>query len=235
MPSGHYFVLLGNYLTCMCVKQNTIYCIPGLGFDQRIFDGLRLSNCQLMHLKWLEPLKGEQLPDYARRMSQAIDKDEPITLLGYSFGGLVAQEIAAHRAVDKVLLLSSIKDRKELSPLFRQVAPWKLYLLFQKGVALRLLQLWGANHGFSHSETAFFRDMLSHLSNYYFQWGLRSISEWQIPKLPSATQVIHIHGTRDRPFPIRYLKNVDITVEGGDHMMIYKQPQVIAKILQRSF
>ena len=208
-----------------------LYCLPGLGLDDRILDRLHFDGWETQFLNWLEPSVNEDLQSYAHRMAEAIDDPRPVILIGYSFGGIVAQEIAAIRPVSKIILLSSIKSGEELSPLFKRVARWGLQRLFNKRVVLASLRPWGWSHGLHRAETAFFKHMLQRHSQYYFRWALVCISQWERPPRPASTDVIHIHGTRDRPFPFQYLGPVDHVVQEGDHLMIYKRSNEIQGLI----
>src|ERR1044071_3731439 len=90
-----------------------IYCISGLGADEKIFAKLQLEGYELKHIPWLIPERTETIDAYARRMAASIKEDDPI-LIGVSFGGMIAIEIARQRPVQKLILISSIKCVAEL-------------------------------------------------------------------------------------------------------------------------
>ena len=60
----------------------------------------------------------ETLAQYAQRIVQRITAPRPM-LVGLSFGGMVAVEIAKILPVEKVILISSAKTRDELPPSYR--------------------------------------------------------------------------------------------------------------------
>src|SRR5258705_6725488 len=90
-----------------------IYCISGLGADERIFTNLRLEGYELKHIPWLRPNKKESLQEYAKRMAKSIQHDSPV-LLGVSFGGMIGIEIARQIPLQKLIIISSIKSADEL-------------------------------------------------------------------------------------------------------------------------
>ena len=59
-------------------------------------------------------IKSESLKDYSMRLSKSIKHQNPI-LIGVSFGGLIMQEISKIINAKKVIIISSVKSRKELS------------------------------------------------------------------------------------------------------------------------
>ncbi len=50
-----------------------VACIPGLGFDRRIFAKLDFDGHDVEFLDWLEPERGESLIRYVERMAAPID------------------------------------------------------------------------------------------------------------------------------------------------------------------
>src|SRR5882724_23441 len=95
--------------------DEVIYCISGLGADEKIFANLQLQGYELRHIPWLTPHKNEKINAYARRMAASIQHESPL-LIGVSFGGMVAIEIARHMPVRKLILISTIKSTGEMPP-----------------------------------------------------------------------------------------------------------------------
>src|SRR6476661_9023939 len=97
-----------------------IYCISGLGADERVFEQMQVSNCKLINLPFLKPVKNESLASYAGRMFNLINDTEPI-LLGVSFGGMLAIEMAKQFPVKTIILISAVKTYREL-PLWMRLS-----------------------------------------------------------------------------------------------------------------
>lgn len=89
--------------------MKTIYCISGLGADEKAFSRLSIEGYQLQIINWLKPLHNETLQEYATRMRETIKEEEPI-LIGLSFGGIMCTEIAKQIPVQKIIIISSIKS-----------------------------------------------------------------------------------------------------------------------------
>src|SRR5690349_8277991 len=94
-------------------STKNIYCISGLGADERAFERLNIKGCSLHHLNWISPMKNETLSSYAARMLLQIEEDHPI-LLGLSFGGMIAVEMARQIEPSKLILISSVKTHTEI-------------------------------------------------------------------------------------------------------------------------
>lgn len=71
-----------------------VYCMPGMAASPKIFEFLDLPSPYVIRLlHWIPPKKEEPLDQYAQRMCEQIDSENPI-LLGVSFGGVLVQEMA---------------------------------------------------------------------------------------------------------------------------------------------
>jgi pimeloyl-ACP methyl ester carboxylesterase len=227
--------LLFLYSPLQAVKKNQmkIYLIPGLGYDYRIFEKMDLDEFETEYIDWIEPEYGENLHCYSKRLFSGIETDkEKIILIGHSLGGIVAQEIATVKNIDKIILISSIKSRKELPFHFRIIKPFFIYKLFTKTLILKTFKIWAKSHGFeTRKEKELFKSMISGQSNKYLNWALKELSSWKTSKISFKTQIFQIHGNKDKTFPIVLINEPDFTVENGGHFMVYKQSQKISKIL----
>lgn len=209
------------------------FFIPGLGYDCRIFEKLTLSIPDTECINWIEPKPNESLHEYSLRMlEQTGHTEDEIILIGHSLGGIVAQEIASTRNVTKVILISSIKARKEMPLFFKLAKPLFVDKLFTKEMSIRTIKYWGGNHGFETAEEKeFFKSMVGNQTNTYLQWALRGLSSWREPVIPQSTQLIRIHGTNDKTFPINRLDGVDLMIENGSHILVYKKAEQVSQFI----
>lgn len=213
-----------------------VYLIPGPGFDHRIFQNLELHETEFEYLNWIEPLKNESLRSYAERFSNKMggENSKEIVIIGHSFGGILAQEIAAIRPVDKIILISSIKSQKELPLHFRVVNPLLLQTFFSKEITEKTIQFWGKYYDYeTPEEQSLIIDMVNKQSNYYLKWALRHLSLWTEPKILIDTTLSHIHGKLDRTLPCRRIQNPVTIIEDAKHFMVYKKPKLISEIINK--
>ena len=207
-----------------------VYCIPGFGVDEKIFNNLAL-NADLRFINWLDPLKGESLRQYAERMASSID-GEDVVILGISFGGMIAQEIAKFRRVKQIILVSSIKSRKELPKHLRITGRLRLDKLFpvkkipdnEKAFKLANKRL-GA---FTAEEQLMANRYRRHANLNYVNWSFDKILNWKNDQCPANT--IHIHGNKDRVFSIKNIKPTHV-IDNGTHMMVWNRAGEISKII----
>lgn len=210
-----------------------IYLIPGLGFDNRIFNKLDLTGIDKEYIDWIEPTRNENINDYSKRLSVRIGKNsDEIIIIGHSLGGIISQEIATLIKIDKIILISSIKSRNELPFHFRIIRPLRLYKLFTKKLATQTLKYWGRSHGYESAEDQeLFKEMVNGHSDKYFQWALNELSIWNPPKIPPHTKIYQIHGDKDKTFPIKLIDKPHNVIKNAGHFMVYKQPKKINELL----
>ncbi len=203
--------------------------LPGLGFDQRIFGKLDFGGHDVRYLNWMEPEAGESFATYTRRLAEPLVKAQaPLILIGHSLGGMLSQEIATFLPVQQIILISSIRSRRELPIHFRLVYPLRLHYLFTKQMTYWSFPLWGRQHDYvSQEEQTLFKDMVARHSNRYLRWALRALSLWQGAAVPDETLLSQIHGQKDKTFPSQLLEQPDQLVPEAGHFMVYKHPEII--------
>jgi len=207
----------------------TVYCISGLGADEHIFDRLELPGFPFHYLSWLMPEGDEPLGTYAKRMQAGIATDQPI-LLGVSFGGMMAIEIARHLPSATVILVSSIQNRHQL-PLLIRSSVWFGLGRWSPRVNLPILSPF--EDYFLGVETPddarLVRNYRGNVDPKYLQWSIRHIAGWRNEWKPE--RFYHLHGGRDRIFPLKMVQPTHIVKSGG-HLMIYNRPEEVSRILQ---
>ncbi|MGX5817319.1 alpha/beta fold hydrolase [Chitinophaga lutea] len=214
------------------MNKKHIYLISGLGADERVFGRLRFpENCETHFLPWILPLNGQEpIEEYASRMARRILHPNPV-LLGLSFGGMMSVEIARQMPVEKVVLVSSIKSRHELPPYYNRLARMVLRVLPDQVLQGRrdfFVKLFMQSAG--EEEAQLLREYLAKKDVSYLRWALNAIMQWKNEWLPG--NLVHIHGSADRPFPRRFVQPTHTIVKGG-HFMIMNRAAEISRILER--
>ncbi len=206
-----------------------IYCISGFGADHRIFKYLDFGNNEVIHIPWIQPLSEESIAGYASRLAKAIRQPDPL-LIGVSFGGMMSIEISKIISVKKVILISSIKTRNEMPISFKIAANLRLNKIIPLKPYKFLEPFENYNLGISNKEEKdLAEDFRKNLNQKYSDWSIQTIINWQNKYIPGQT--IHIHGSKDRIFPLKYV-SPDYVIEGGGHMMIMDKAAEINKILK---
>lgn len=218
-------------------RQKVVYLIPGMASSSKIFKNLNWGKTfSFIYLDWIEPLPNESIEAYALRISRNISHPSPI-LLGVSFGGIIAQEIAQHINTEKVIILSSAKSHKEFSLKIHLIRYFHLHKLLS---CVFLFLIEHQNLIFINKIRRRFKIYQKYLglhSKQYLQWSLKTISHW---KAKENIQVIHIQGDNDLIFPIKNDPNIWY-VPNATHLMILFRyrwineniPKIITKTIQK--
>lgn len=209
-----------------------IYCISGLGADQRIFKNISIPGAQLVHLDWPDYDKHDDLSCYAQKIAYLIPEPNP-NILGVSFGGMLATEIALQQPVRRVAIVSSAKTRSELPPL----SGFLKWLLRARILPSKLFETpnFLVYHRFG-AENAEQRRVLGAIlrdtNGRFAKWALKAMVKWQNQTIPE--NIYHIHGNKDQIIlPIGVKANY--WVQDGQHFMIYNRASVINPLLTRYF
>ncbi len=210
-----------------------LYVVSGLGAGYKVLERLEFSgNIDVKFLPWIIPDKNEDFYHYVQRMAEKIDDREDFYLLGYSFGGIMVQEINKLKPARKVVILGSIKSDKEKSNLIKsgemmripQILPTqffgdstiRLYMRIRKRInsknlrALRYFQM---------------------KDPYYLKWSLEKICEWKFDENPDVIQIL---GDKDIVFPIKN-SNPDFIIKNGTHLFPATKSREVSELLKKVF
>ncbi|MGB4775107.1 MAG: alpha/beta hydrolase, partial [Daejeonella sp.] len=108
--------------------MNDIYIFSGLGADERVFQTLDFSGLKVTFIHWLTPHKAETIEVYAKRLTSQITINKPV-LIGLSFGGIMAVEVAKQINTEKIILIASAKIRQEIPFYYRFAGKLSLHKL----------------------------------------------------------------------------------------------------------
>ncbi len=197
--------------------------IPGMGADHRLFDGISLPGREVLRTDWIPHRDGEHLSAYAGRFAEYYGIGAADTLIGVSMGGIVAGALAQRVPPQRLILISSCTDISQLSPLIAALSPMGPYSPF--GLA-RLLP-----RGLMPAQRKLALEMFEAQDMTFIRWACGAVMEWTgAPRLPGT---VSIHGTVDRVFPIRRQPQVDVTIQGGGHLMVMDRTADISDALVR--
>lgn len=205
--------------------MKTIYCISGLGADERSFSKLKINGYTLKVIPWILPHKQETMEHYAKRMRAGINEENPV-LMGLSFGGMLCTEIARQIQVDKIIIISSIKSSCELPLWMKTVALFRLH----KIVPLRSTRLTQPiQNRMLGVQTAEEKTLVAGLRREanlaYVNWAVHQAINWK--NNWHHPRIYHIHGDKDKMFPIKHIK-ADYTIKNAGHFMIMNRADEVS-------
>jgi pimeloyl-ACP methyl ester carboxylesterase len=208
-----------------------LYFVSGLGADERVFRLLKFEGYQPVHIHWVVPEKGESISDYAQRLIVQIKSDCP-TIVGLSFGGIIAIEIAKHIPVKHLILISSVKTASEI-PFYYKLCRWLPIHRVFPFKSLLWMAYWFAFWIFSvqaPEERQLLKSILLDTDAHFLKWALHKVVTWKNETIPDS--IHHIHGTRDRIFPIRPI-HADFLIEKGGHLIVLSCAAQVSTLIQK--
>lgn len=205
-----------------------VYFLSGLGADKTVFQLLDLEDYEPVYIEWIDPLKRESLPHYASRIKEMFIPKNAV-IIGLSFGGMLAIEMAKSNPDLKVILLSSAKVKSEL-PYYFNIGKWlPLHRIatpvLQKNTMLHMKWLFGLK---AKPAIKIYEDLIKNSNSKFNAWAIESILAWKNTQMVS--NAFHIHGTADKVLPLRNIK-ADWVVKNGGHLMLLEKPGLISDIL----
>jgi len=207
-----------------------LYFISGLGADKRVFQKLILPEVFTIHyIEWLPTVKQETLASYSHKLSAQIDTTKPFTLVGLSFGGVIAVEMTKFLSPVQTVLISSFCFKKEVPWFYFFLSKTGIYKLVPIKIFLRpnhfVFRLFGA---YNPRAKELFRQILEDTDPDFFHWALNQLFSWDNDWTPP--NLLRIHGTADKVLPFK--SNMDaIPVAGGEHLMVYSKWEEVSEIL----
>jgi pimeloyl-ACP methyl ester carboxylesterase len=210
-----------------------IYFVPGTAANSSIFERMHFpeETFELHFLEWLLPSSlNESIESYAKRLCENVKHKNPI-LIGVSFGGIVVQEMSKIINCDKLVIISSIKNKYELPKKLQFIRKTKLYLFtpihFISSSENLLSILFGRS---TQKRIESYKMYLSQRNPLYLKWAIKKALYWNQEK--SIPEIIHLHGDKDIIFPIEYINNYTL-IKNGSHVMIITKGKNISEILSK--
>lgn len=208
--------------------MKSFYCISGLGADQRVFTKLSIPGVTLKPIPWPDHDKYDDMACYAQKIAATIPEEKP-SIIGVSFGGMLAVEVAKQIPTGKIFLISSVKTRSELPPFsgFLQwlgksgIVPVGLLKNFHK----QIFKQFGVS---SEDGKELLGKILDDTDSSFVKWAMKALLNWHNEIVPG--NVYHIHGDNDQIIPPALVKP-DHWVEGGTHFMVYERADEISKVI----
>jgi len=192
--------------------------LKGLNPDAKVLSRLTTKFPRSEILEWSRPHYGSSLSQYAKQLVDEHGIDSSCDILGVSFGGVVAQEIASISCCRHCFVVSSIVNTSELRfPVagLRFLRPQRIEELLraiERVIRSRYTRKLRGSHG------------------EWYCWGLSRIASWVPPKSSPDTMTFRIHGDRDMTFPLK--SEVDHLLVGAGHLACVTHVDELAELLK---
>ena len=207
-----------------------LYIFSGLGADERVFQKMDFSGYSVNFIKWMAPNISETIESYATRLLDQIPNKKP-TLIGLSFGGLMAIEVAKQIDVEKVILIASAKTRKEIPFYYRLAGKLRLHKLLPSSLlkSSNFITNWlfGAKSTF---DKQLLKQILFDTDPKFIKWAIDKVVRWT--NETQKSNLFHIHGADDRILPLKFVE-CDAIIENGGHFMTLSKSEEISRIIRK--
>lgn len=209
------------------------YLISGLGADKRIFSKLIFnSKVDIVHIEWIVPEKNESLANYANRLSATIDQTNPFIIVGVSFGGMIAVEIAKILKPIYAIVISTSVFNTHLPLIYKLAGKLKIInfipaWLIKSSNSLTRDYYFGTK---SNEEKALLTKIIDDTDPFFLKWAIGSILNWKNTYRPE--KLYHIHGTKDKILYSEAAKP-DFIIKNGTHFMVYQNAAEISSIIEK--
>ena len=208
-----------------------VYFISGLGADKTVFQLLDLQYCEPVFIDWITPFKHETLQQYALRLKKEKGMEDDAIIVGLSFGGMLATEIAKAFPKARIIILSSAKTKNEIPALYRVGNYVPMYQWLPNGLQKYFMRSYEKMFGVTSTQgKEIYQALIKNADISFNNWAVWALLHWDNMQVP--TNLVHVHGTNDK---ILYYKNVhcDITVANGGHLMVMEQAAEISAMLKK--
>lgn len=210
-----------------------LYVISGLGADFKVLEKLTFSeNIEINYIDWLIPEKNETFENYVKRMASKIDRSEPFYLLGYSFGGIMVQEINKIYPAEKVVILGSIKSHKEASVLMKIGRATNIPAhLPSRFYSEKSAYFYGIFRKIIDPKNPKLLQYFNVRNPYYLKWSIEKIVKWNCDQNPDVIQIL---ADKDIVFPIKKCKP-DFVIRNATHLFPATKYKEVSAILKTIF
>jgi pimeloyl-ACP methyl ester carboxylesterase len=209
-------------------RPTRLVLFPGLAADGRAFVPQRLAFPWLEVPPWIMPLRNERLQSYSQRMARQIVPDgRPLYLGGFSFGAIVALEVARHLPAAGVFLIGGGLSHQMITWPFRwmchvaPLVPLPLVPLVLKFFPLALDVI----EKLSDEQKWLYVRMSRQTPPAMIRWGAGAMMRWSFSgPLPAPIHAIHGHDDRIvRPDPRLHPR----LVPGGRHLISMSHARIV--------
>lgn len=207
-----------------------IYFLSGLGADKTVFQFLDTPYYEPVFIDWIPPFQNESLPAYAKRLQENFIPNDSI-VIGLSFGGMLATEMAKLHPTLKTILISSAKTSKEIPGFYQlgkflpihQAAPGALHKWFM----LRAKWLFGLK---DPASVYIYETLIKNSDPVFNRWAINALLNWNNSVVPD--NLVHIHGTHDKILPYKNV-HCNYTIKKGEHLMVMDKAGEVSTIIRQ--
>lgn len=207
-----------------------ILFFPGLGADATLSRYHALAGHEVSWISWPKKIQ----PDWDLFLNRLIAEnpvDEGACFVGISFGGLVAARMATRKRPSRILLVGSLRNSGQVTPLLR-IPRWAIAAAPRFAFDLSLVPTRVISHFFGITRPDHldhFRTMAAGIAPMDIRtMALLALRAGPTPEL--GIPVKSVHGDQDRLLPPGR-QALDRLVPGGGHLISMTHPEEVNRTL----
>jgi len=208
------------------------YFISGLGADETAFQKLADFGTTKIMVKWLKNLPDETLRSYAERLIKKYQIQQEDIIVGLSFGGLIAQQIAEILNSKFVILVSSFRTKDDLKLLINKGLNLKLHRLipdFKPPIIDEIIASY-LNSG-SRLSKPVLKQMIEKTDVQLMKWSIEKIYQQEQP-LSEAVMKYNLIGGKDKI--VKTWRNESTyVIDSGSHFMVYDNAEEVSAVIKQ--
>lgn len=212
----------------MSSSASSIYYLPGLGADERLFSLLH-KELPGKSVVWPTHQGCEDIYAFAKECLRNWNLPQDACLVGFSFGGMVAKTIfqIGHNenlfSKDaRLVMISSCRTKHALDPLFVKRASMLKYIpnfLLRFGLVHIGPQFVAGQDKEAQQHLPLLQQMAKETDLGFFRWATQVCAEWQLEESQiEGVKCLQIHGENDKviPYPT---EDPDLILKGAGHLI----------------
>lgn len=203
--------------------------LPGMMADSRLFAPQLKQFPDAIVPAWPVHKTTDTLRSFAERLAGCLPQG-PMVVVGVSFGGLVALELARFVDTQCCVVVSAVRSPREF--------PWPMRVLRPLGRSHPRLFDAATRLGVRATRPSLrpvtkrrFNRMLSGPNAEFYRWASWAVLNWQGTRI--GCPVRQVHGSVDRTFPVARTKP-DTIVEQAGHGLIMTHPRIVNDVIRES-
>ena len=213
------------------------FFLPGLGADKRLFTGLEALS-PAVYPDYIKPKDQETLEDYSQRLVETIDYTSDDVLIGFSFGGICALEMAKKKKPKAIVLIASLRSYRGNTLKFKlQTYAMKVLpdSLLKTIIQSLLSKTFKRDPLLNSSQHQMLDSMAAEIDIAFFRWASTSCANWRGDFLarPLDVPVHSIHGENDQIIPKENLPDVHV-IQGANHLIQYTHAEEVQAIVLKN-
>lgn len=210
----------------------TTYFIGGIATDKSLYSHQLEHIPNSIYLPFPKHSETDTMATYVLKFLPSIDTTKPFNIVGCSMGGIMVMELLNHINPEKVILISSVKNRAEMPWKLRQLKQSRLHKLLSGNLFIKGIEI-GSRFLPEIAKSSGLRKQVIEMAHNntpdFLNWCVHAIVNWE-GKSTNRNNLFHIHGDKDRMFPIKPIKEKHI-IKNGTHNMLLTQSAVITDLL----